>query len=850
MQEELTVKPGTACSCSLLAALVLLRAAACSGAAETRARQGIPPATLSVATNGNDAWSGTLAAPNAEGTDGPLATLHRARDAARALEGTIRILVRGGTYYLAQPLVLGPDDSGSAEHPVIYAAYPNEQVVLSGGQPVTGWKQGKGGLWVADMPDKGWSFRQLFVGGERQTRARTPNADPEHPYTGGFAFATERFVKGKAQGSFGTTLARIHTPGDTFLWEVDVPADGDYAVWLYYGALNKPHGSTTMAGRTTMQADDGEPMPLGNLPDTGGWGSFAWKKTATLKLQKGTRRIRWTNVRGGGLNFDAFALSSDPAWEPKGTKLAPNPRIVVVQAETYVSYKAKEFALAKGRGSHPRDKLYFREGDIRAWPRSPEPEIHIFPAWGWVNAILSVDRIDLDARTVHVKNRNCSQEIRPGNRYFVENVFEALDEPGEWFLDRAQGRLHYWPRDPGFDGQDVVAPRLDRVIEIGDAEHIVVRGFTFRHTTYSLEMGSVYSPDDGAVHLRGARHCIVEGCAFLGVGGYAVRLSERATGNRVLSNRVVEAGQGGVLLIGADTANQPTGNLVAGNRIHHCGRIWKHVAGVYVTTGSGNRIAHNTITDVPRYGISLKTFGPGRASHRNIIEFNRIERTNLETNDTGAIETLGRDREDTGNVIRTNILLDSVGLKTTEDGKILSPFYTWGVYLDDYSSGTQVVGNIVARTYRGGIHVHLGRNNHFENNILVDGQLQQIECNGRADMVENTFVRNIVCFREGNLIRVSGWSDRTLAACDCNLYWKTDGDLTKVEGALTPKGPWAQWLEAGFDQHTVVADPLFVDPAKDDYRLREDSPALKLGFKPIDASRIGARGYRRPPDLP
>jgi parallel beta-helix repeat protein len=233
-------------------------------------------------------------------------------------------------------------------------------------------------------------------------------------------------------------------------------------------------------------------------------------------------------------------------------------------------------------------------------------------------------------------------------------------------------------------------------------------------------MGSVYTPDDAAIWMRGAQRCVIENCKFLGVGGYAARLSLWSSHNRILRNTIRDGGQGGVLLAGYETATQPSSNLIAGNVIAHCGRIWKHVAGVYVTTGSRNRIAYNTITDMPRYGISLKSFRAGSASHGNIVEYNRILRTNLETNDTGAIETLGRDREDSGNVIRFNLILDVVGLKTSPTGEMLTPFYTWGIYLDDYSSGTQVYGNIVARTVRGAIHVHLGRNNVFENNIIVD----------------------------------------------------------------------------------------------------------------------------------
>jgi len=835
-----------------------------------------------VATNGNDTWSGTLPAPNVANTDGPFASLVRARDAVRALKakaaptGGIRVLVRGGTHFLSEPAAFGPEDSGTAECPLTYAAYPGEAPVLSGGRLLTNWRRA-GRLAAADVPgvkEGKWGFRQLFVGEERQTRARTPNFDPEHPYTGGWYFVSELPKPDGQKGAFGDSLVRIHSAGDTFAWDVEVRAAGEYRLWLYYGALNKAFGREDMAGQTTMQVDDEEAVTLQNLPDTGGWETFKWSQTAALSLTPGKHRLRWTNVKGGGLNFDAFALCDDADWQPEGAELvdpAAGKHVVVVQAEAYDEGKGRESGVSKNRVPAQKDRFCFRLGDFAHWPRSPEPEIHIFPAWGWVNALLSVDRIDFENNLVYVKNRNCTQELRLGNRYFVENVFEALDSPGEWFLDREQGKVYYWPTSDDFEKQGVVAPVLDRLIDIrgdiegeeegaidatvaaaataGDrrfVEHLTFRGLTFAHTTYSLEMASPYTPDDGTVWMRRARHCTVEDCKFPGVGGYAVRLSLHSSDNRIVRNTVTDGGQGGVLLTGYLTATQAHDNLVAGNTITQCGKLWKHVAGVYVTTGSGNRIAHNTITDMPRYGVSLKSFRAGSASHNNVVEYNRILRTNLETNDTGAIETLGRDRENSGNVIRYNLILDVVRLKTSETGEMLTPYYTWGIYLDDYSSGTQIVGNIVARTVRGAGHVHLGRNNVWENNVFVDGAERQFECNGDADMGDNTFVRNIVVWREGSLMRISGGGGNCLRKCDNNLYWRAGQDLDSTEGlteALTPKGTWAQWLEAGYEAHSVVADPLFVEAAHDDYRLEPESPALKLGFKPIDVSRIGAQGW-------
>jgi len=127
-----------------------------------------------VATKGNDAWSGTLPEPNADGTDGPFATLARARDAVAArrhheggaLKQPVTVLMRGGVYWLDEPVDFVARDTGSPDGPITYAAYPGETPILSGGRPITGWEPAGGGVYSATLPDvrQGkWVFRQLFV---------------------------------------------------------------------------------------------------------------------------------------------------------------------------------------------------------------------------------------------------------------------------------------------------------------------------------------------------------------------------------------------------------------------------------------------------------------------------------------------------------------------------------------------------------------------------------------------------------------------------------------------------------------------------------------------------------------
>ena len=140
-----------------------------------------------VSPGGDDHWSGKLPEPNAAKTDGPFATPDAARLAVRQLKSKepgrdkpVEVLVRGGTYFLSGAIEFSYDDSGTEKAPVVYAAYPGEKPVLSGGVRVTGWKVGPDGRWrvtLADVRDGKWNFAQLFVNGRRRSRPRLPKGD-------------------------------------------------------------------------------------------------------------------------------------------------------------------------------------------------------------------------------------------------------------------------------------------------------------------------------------------------------------------------------------------------------------------------------------------------------------------------------------------------------------------------------------------------------------------------------------------------------------------------------------------------------------------------------------------------
>ena len=806
-----------------------------------------------VAVDGDNHWSGKLPSANAAKTDGPLATVSRARDMVRKLKAgglaaPVTVMIRGGTHYLAEPIRFRPEDSGTKQCPIRYIAYPGEKPVLSAGRRITGWVSDDGKLFRASVPEVKagkWDFRQLRVAGKRQIRARRPNYDPKDPIRGGWLFARQ---PDDWQGGFGTSVACIHNVGDYMEYEVDVPATGDYDYWAYVAMLNEPHTTADISGRTAIAINGGAAAPLNNMGDTGGWHKFQWRRAARVHLARGRHTLRWTNLTGGGINFDAFALTDDPDWQPKGPKPPPvqtGRHLLVVQAEAHVKAHGPQMQLDRGQ-YETKTEVFCGPGSLKPWPRSPEPEIHIFPRWGWVNGIVPVTGVDLQ-RSMLKLSKGWPEKVWLGNRFFVENVLEELDAPGEWYLDKATGTVHLLPEDPSFARGEVVAAVLDRVIEFrGDADpprpvsYIALNGLTFTDTDYSPTMKSWYFPDDATIWLMGASHCRIAECTFRDVGGYAVAVKRGSADNEIVANTVVGAGQGGVFIDGGQLDNphksgpaalRPRSTLVSNNHIHHCGLVYKHVAGVYISHADRNTVSHNLIHDMPRYGISVKF-----ECDSNVIEFNEVRRTNLETNDTGGIESYLNNKP---SFIRHNLVADTIGLKAMPDGELRTPYFTWGIYLDGYTSNATVTGNIVYRAYRGGV-VLSGSNNLIENNIFVGAKRYQVEFyNSRDEGKGNRFRRNIVYYADPDAaaVHLLRWREGFVES-DHNLFFHAGGKLAAATSGAK-RQPWEAWRAMGMDAHSVVADPLFVNAAEDDYRLRPGSPAEELGFAPIDVARIG-----------
>jgi parallel beta-helix repeat protein len=441
-------------------------------------------------------------------------------------------------------------------------------------------------------------------------------------------------------------------------------------------------------------------------------------------------------------------------------------------------------------------------------------------------------------------------------------------------LDSEEGLLFFWPPEGSLKPTDeVVVPVLDCLVNLRGASWLKLSGFTFTETkdgdNYHHEgvegagpmfsrAGLQYGGD--ALHLKGAEFCTIERNHFDAVGCNAIYLEGSNYRNVIRGNEIGYVGANGICLLGTKLQH-PLSNQVADNYIHHAGILNKYVAGVFAGMSDGNIISHNRIESVPHHAINLGNNPTGR----NIAEYNFIRHACLEIADSAAInlwmeEVPKKDAERAGHVIRYNMILDTFSLKAA-DGKVgKESGFTSGIYLDNYSSNCLVQGNVIARAQTG-VVVHAGKNNLIENNVFVDC-LANVRFQDLVTFVQGKgFYKQMEGFMTGNYLTHnifyqsdpsaflysldSGWTDRTVSTSEANLYFQSgEGKyLIQYTRDLNPEktSTFADWKSSGFDMDSSIGDPLFNDPQNDDYRLKGQSPAFKLGFVPIDLGKIGPR---------
>ena len=500
----------------------------------------------------------------------------------------------------------------------------------------------------------------------------------------------------------------------------------------------------------------------------------------------------------------------------------------------------------------------------------------------WLEYHMPIDRIDHQNKMI-ISTKKGRRAIEGDDDYYLEGGRVMLDNPGEWYLDRKSDKLYYFPLS---NETEVVAtiPLLVNVLRMeGDAvnnkyvENVQFKKLTFSNTTWKLSRDSSepsgYAQADvlmeGSLHLQGVKNCLFEECEITSIGNYGIEIGLGCSDNKVLHCEIHDLGAGG-LLIGSkirpsskrdydvndnnfppvlkDPSDATCNNEIADCKIYDGGRYFHCAVGIWIGQSPDNKICHNEIYNFYYSGISSGwTWGYGNAlATGNIFEYNHVHHIGRLQNgdgpvlsDLGGIYTLGNQ---TGTIIRNNVFNDIWAGK----------YGGWGIYCDEGSSNILIENNLVYKCRQACFNQHYGKDNIVRNNIFAFADAS-IVMMGRCQPHTSFILSHNIFLSDGTPVYAGGYeydvNKKGVFKSDSNLVWSTIGDVIGAQNkfpshlyeADKPVINWEKWKELGYDNHSLIADPGFKDPINCDFSLPENSPALKIGFKPFSIDQVGIR---------
>jgi len=605
-----------------------------------------------------------------------------------------------------------------------------------------------------------------------------------------------------------------------------------------------------------------EPLVL-NERDSGAprsgnpWTDFTQPKLLTIAAYKGEkpilsggRRITgWKTSRVNGVDCWVAAVP-----EAKGGKWNFHQLWVNGKRRERTVLPAKGFFRMEsvpdkkeGSGFQEGQQTFIcHEGDIRQWKNLRDVEIHTFNFW--IDEHQWIKRFNLATRLVELDRKSkfhlLDEWRKEGAQYRVENVFEELRKPGQWYLDRKQGLLYYIPRKGELPGKaEVIAPCLPELLRIEGrdpdkkaARGITCEGLTFKYNEWVPKKDWSSSAQaahevPGIINLKNARNITFRNCVIEHSGTYGIDL-ESTFEARVEGCTLRDLGAGGVKVWHGCKRTH-----VLDNEIADGGHIYGAGVGALIGKTMGTRLIHNHIHDFYYSGVSVGwTWGYQESdTWGNIIEHNHIhDLGKYMLSDMGGIYCLGTQQ---GTRLRFNHIHD-----------VFSRTYGgWGIYTDEGSTHILIENNLVYNTKCGGFHQHYGRENLIQNNIFYHAIENQFARSRFEPHSSFTFRRNICVIREGLFWK--GDFRGANAVMDGNMYWheKSRGlkgqfaeDFSK-KTAKDGKVDFRRWKRLGFDRGSIVANPEFVNPRRGNFGFRPGSPFARIGFIPFDVSDSGPR---------
>jgi hypothetical protein len=449
------------------------------------------------------------------------------------------------------------------------------------------------------------------------------------------------------------------------------------------------------------------------------------------------------------------------------------------------------------------------------WSNEPEVWVSGYWFWDWADARQRVKSIDSASRTIELAAPHHNYGYRKGQRYYAFNILAELDSPGEWYLDRQNGLIYFWP--PSTDHEtSVTLSMTPTLFSLSTASWITLRGVLLEATR------------ETAIQIDGGTGVRIEGCVIRNTGMWGVSING-GTNHGVSGCDLFQIGEGGISLNGGDRNSlMPGEHFAENNHIHHFSRLVRTYRPAVGLQGVGQRVSHNVIHNAPHTAILL-------SGNEHLIEFNEIHHVCEETGDVGAFY-MGRDWTMRGNVVKHNYFhnLSGPGLHGA-----------MAVYLDDAASGTTVFGNVFYRAGRAAF-IGGGRDNIVENNVFVECEPSvHLDARGMGWMRETAEPGGFMDKRLDEVpYRQPPWSNRYPELVNIRNENAVAPQGNKIIRNVSVGGKWLNIEKAAesgalIENNLVDQEPGFVDAAKLNFQLKQESPAWALGFRRIPIDEVG-----------
>jgi len=498
---------------------------------------------------------------------------------------------------------------------------------------------------------------------------------------------------------------------------------------------------------------------------------------------------------------------------------------------------------------------------IKTWSQPKGAIFHAMHGGEWGGFHYLINGVNEKGEPILAKGHQNNRPIRGIHDTYrmIENVFEELDSPKEWFFDKTKNKLYFWkPENIDLATATVEVVHLKHLINIQGTSENPVKNVSIQNIHFEQASRTImeeYEPllrsdwtiyRGGAIFLESTEKVTIKDCEFSNLGGNVIFVSSYNKDVLIEGNHIHDCGASAVSFVGDPTAVRspsfqynefvnysnldtltgpknelyPRSCIVNNNLIYRIGRLEKQTAGVQISMAMGVAVSNNSIYEVPRAGINISegTWGG------HILEYNDVFETVLESGDHGAFNSWGRDRfwhpnrKIMDSIVALNpkmVLWDAMHTTIIRNNRFRCD-HGWDIDLDDGSTNYHIYNNLCLN---GGIKLREGFHRTVENNIILNnGFHPHVWFKDNGDI----FRKNIVMGTHKDILLEE---------------WGTEVDYNLFPSASALEKEQSKGIEA----NSTFGNPQFVNPEDGNYTLAENSPAFNIGFKNIAMNQFGVK---------